>query len=190
MKYIKTTIESYNLYITENKTDKISKDERLYCSNFSPNHPLYEITYNPLKTNYNILTSNNDYKILFKTNSNTEYKLDLIKIKSESKWEDLIHYSISFSLSNSNSDNYHELTMLKELYELFDRIMYILLDFINDKKIIFVIGNPFDKRKNILYMDFIESFRKHKNIEIIKDQLSFFGSEFDDSNWAYFIKIN
>ncbi len=192
MKYIKTTIESYNKYFETYNTDKISKNERLYCSPFSSNHPLYEVEYHPKETEIKLYKNNDDFKFLFLTDSKNEYKLDLIKIGSESKWNNLQHYSVSFTLSDRNTSNYHELTMLKELYELFDRIMFLLIYFINNinKNVIFVIGNPFDKRKNLLYMDFIESFKKYNNITIYKDKSSFFGSELDNSNWTYYIKID
>jgi hypothetical protein len=191
MKYIKTTIESYNKYLENYHTDKISKDEKLYCSPFSSNHPLYEVEYHPKNTNINLYKNNNDYKFIFETNSQNEYRLDLIEIKPESKWNNLIHYSVSFTLSDRNTSNYHELTMLKEIYELFDRIMYLLIYFVNNinKDVVFVIGNPFDKRKDLLYMDFIESFKKYDKISIYKDKSSFFGSVLDGSDWAYYIKI-
>lgn len=192
MKYIKTTIESYNKYLESYHTDKISKDERLYCSPFSHNHPLYEVEYHPKNTKINLLKNNKDYKFIFNTTSNNEYRLDLVEIKAESKWNNLLHYSVSFTLSDRTNTDYHELTMLKELYELFDRIMYLLVHFIKNvnKDVVFVIGNPFDKRKDLLYMDFIESFKKYGDIEIYKDKSTFFGSELDGSDWAYYIKLN
>jgi hypothetical protein len=70
--------------------------------------------------------------------------------------------------------------------------MFLLIYFVNNinKDVVFVIGNPSDDRKTLLYMDFIESFKKYDKIEIYKDRSSSFGTEIDSSNWAYYIKID
>ena len=70
-------------------------------------------------------------------------------------------------------------------------MMYLLIYFIDnvENDAVFVIGKPFDKKRDLLYIDFIESFKKHKNISIDKDKTIYFGNKDDDSDWAYFIKL-
>jgi hypothetical protein len=187
MKYIKTTFEAYQQYVKEHGTDRIKKGVKLICSKFSDEHPLYEIIYNPLETPIEFkdvsINKYKSYQYIFKCNSGNEYKLDLIQLTPQNYWLNFIHYSVSFTLVNRDDELYDEPTKLGELYEIFKRIMFLLDDF-NSKfeNIIYVIGNPVDKRKKLLYKDFINSFGKCE----IKEGISTY---FNKEDVTYYIKL-
>ena len=91
MKYLHTKREHYKLFLEDNKTDRLSKF--LKVTTLSKNYlKLYEaskgnfikeeIFNKPIGTEYSLsdIDNYNNRKILFKSNSNTEYKLDILSI--------------------------------------------------------------------------------------------------------------
>lgn len=87
--------------------------------------------FNGTKTDYVINKNNNDYLILFKSNSNINYRIDLIK-----DINNIDLYHIGFSLLTRDTNNYDKLTNLNESKEVFSKVIYIL------KNVDTTIGSP------------------------------------------------
>jgi len=125
----------------------------------------YEIVnhiYNKEYSNYD----GHGYQIFFKTNSNNEYRIDLVpiinhnkNIKSEFVW------SISFTLKiyDIQSIEYEKLTELYEEKEVLIRIGDILNRLDIDRN--FVIGKTIDPRKLDLYKNVLLYVFKDYNVE-------------------------
>lgn len=102
-----------------------------------------------IETRYDIKKNGNDYLITFSSNSNNEYRLDLIKDKED---DDIYH--IAFSLKYSNKQDYEKLTDLNESKEVFAKLAYILK---NVQKILYIkeycIGATGDIKKDRIYQN-------------------------------------
>jgi hypothetical protein len=189
MKYIKTTYEAYQQYLEKHKTDRIQRGVKLITSKFSNKHKLYEITYIPKPTEFEFKTISTDiylshFVYIFECDSKNKYILELIEIKPENFWYDSKHFSVSFSLLDREDKFYDEPTNLGELYEVFQRLLFLLEDFNGkNENVVYVIGNPLDKRKELLYLDFIHSF--NKNYIIKTAESSYFKGKGD----SYYIKL-
>jgi hypothetical protein len=121
-----------------------------------------EEIFSGLETNYKLDELNNDcYIIKFISNSNTEYRFDLLKEPN------LNIYHLGFSLYDNNLnkiEEYESLTDKNEALEVFNRLIWILKD-INPKLNIeeYCIGATGDIRKDKIYqymMRFVSSWEK------------------------------
>ena len=92
-------------------------------NNFEPINEVFEGT----ETNYTIQKKGNDYLLLFKTKSNTGYRIDLIQDK-----EDIKLYHIGFSLSKNDHTNYDDLTKLDEQTEVIPILVGLLESIFNN----------------------------------------------------------
>ena len=189
MKYLQLFVSNQTLsdYIKNHNNTKLDKFISLYTYNgfqkimFESFDKIYQNTeykmYNYIyKKEFSNYGNGEGYQIFFKTDSNNEYKIDLIPIKNYNNIikSDFV-WNIAFTLSNRNvqSDSYEELTNLHEEKEVLLRVGDIL-DKINIPKY-FAIGNTIDPRKINLY--------KHILMYVFKDykvDLSYCECMFDD----------
>lgn len=166
MIYYQTTLHTYNQFIRKYKTNRLSKNEKLE----DPTSGVVKfLNLQRIKEIFNYKINNLDYReekfkhpeyegeenitYFFKSKSNTEYRLDFViliekeeNIKDE-RLKDKKFISVSFSLSNSNYENYDKQTNLDEIYDLMSRIRYIIE--LNESRIkedyLFMFGKPSDK---------------------------------------------
>ena len=169
MKYLYTTSEHYKKFLESNKSNRIHKNLKIWTTGSKNNLlKINEIFENPIDTKYSVETHpNNVLKITFNTNSNTNYRLDLLFIE---EFDKLINH-ISFTLNNSifdiipNSDEddkinieYHNPTGKNEMIEILNRIHFILRDLVSKKIIInnFCIGCSEIIEKDKIYEYFLK----------------------------------
>jgi hypothetical protein len=178
-KYLPVTNKTYINYVNHNRTDRVSKFLKIYTfEKFNETFvlesfdKLYKNTKFEIKakvfdkklTNYK---SNIGYQILFKTDSENEYRIDLIPIKNFNIYikSDFV-WSISFTLNRYGVGHvyYEELTGLNEEKEVLIRIG----DILNKIDIIkyFVIGNTILEKKIRIYKQFLLLVFPDYNIEM------------------------
>jgi hypothetical protein len=144
MIYYKTTLFTYNEFIKENNTNRLSKSEKLDNSigvvNFMNINKVNEIfdskldklEYNEEKYKHSKYTNEENIIYYFKSKSNIEYRLDLVILMEENsslkdvRLHDKKFISVSFSVANSNDENYDTPTNLNELYDVMSRIRYLI----------------------------------------------------------------
>ena len=112
--------EKYGTYYLDkkNKYSIHSNSKSTILNNFVPLNEMFD----GIKTKYTLENKDNKYEIFFITDSNTEYRFDLFKELNTKI------YHLSFSLKDSNKDNYEYLTHLNESLEVFGKLSYILQD--------------------------------------------------------------
>ena len=170
MKYLLTKNEHYKLFKRKYGTDRISKNLKLYTNSksgiFEKFGLINEIFEKPIQTEYTIQTENSEkydecwYKVLFKSESSTEYRLDIWPTFEKNKG--LVNH-ISFSLSDRNfiddgAEKYEKLTGKNEMIEILNRLNYVIQDLISKKKIVnyFCIGLTELENKNDIYEYFLK----------------------------------
>lgn len=190
MKYLETTYEQYQNFITFEKSERLSKNLKIFAKDLSKINifsktKINEIFDSEIKTKYNIHKDNyNNLSIYFKTNSNTEYRLDLIKYNEEDKG---IVYHIGFSLWNVEINDYDVLTEKHEMIEILNRIKYIINDIIINNLLernYFCIGaDVLLKKKNDIYQYFLK-------IVLGKNKFKKLQTKLYDSNWGLYFELN
>jgi len=168
-KYI-LTHKQYISLTEKYKTNKLDKNTTIdIYSKFNENHyigkKINELFDNELITEYVIdrriskaFKNKYDYIFIFKTNSGTEYRLDLL-YHEDNKVSYTNMYSILFSTSENDpyeveEEQYEEKTNKREMIELMNRLRYIInewLKIMNFKTITFVIGKSSIEKKNEIY---------------------------------------
>ena len=173
MKYIYTKTEHYKMFCEKNKTNRLSKSVKILPESDKMN--LFKITsgykvneeiFNEsIKTKYDIEElKQNFFKIIFKTNSDIEYRLDIHVIdevngivnhiaftENDSKFDTIPNSSIDF---DEYEKNYNKPTKHHEMIELMNRIHFILKDIIDKNYInnnLFCIGGTEIESKNNIY---------------------------------------
>lgn len=168
----KTSLYTYNEFIKENKTNRLSKNEKLEqpgagVVNFLNIEKIDEIFDSKIdKLEYKEKATdrlNGNITYFFKSKSNTEYRLDLVVLleKNEDLKDKRLHnkkfISVSFSLSSSNYENYDDQTNLNELYDVMSRIRYLiqLNEYKTNLNYVFMFGKPAENKIN-MYKYFIK----------------------------------
>ena len=170
---------TYKNYINIHKTDRLDKFIKIYTFEKTKESIILE-SFDKIyiDTSYKIKTKSFDkkytnykyhlgFQIWFKTDSNNEYRIDLIPIKNfnEKISSDFV-WSMSFTLSkyDINDINYEELTGLMEEREVLLRIG----DILNSVKIpkYFVIGNTILEKKIKIYKHILLFVFLDYNIEM------------------------
>jgi hypothetical protein len=173
MKYIYTKTEHYKMFCEKNKTNRLSKSVKILPESDKMN--LFKITsgykvneeiFNEsIETKYDIEElKENFFKIIFKTNSDIEYRLDIHVIdevngivnhiaftENDSKFDTIPNSSIDF---DEYEKNYNKPTKHHEMIELMNRIHFILKDIIDKNYInnnLFCIGGTEIESKNNIY---------------------------------------
>jgi hypothetical protein len=174
--------ETYKKYYESYNSYKIDNNSYIQCTKFEKMFKLNEIFDRKLETEYTIhkqinnITGFEDIYYLFKTKSNTEYRLDLIPIE-----DNTIIYpkfiSVSFSLSKNNPIDstpidYDKLTDKNEMMELMSRILYLMDIFEKDYgNNIFMIGYSDNNKKMNIYEYLIRIVFKDYRLEKIKTDI-------------------
>ena len=173
MKYLYTKTEHYKIFLSENKSNRLSKSIKILPESdkinlfkisigLNINEDIYE---KPINTDYELVKINDNFiKILFSSKSNTGYRLD-IHIISE-KNSNVNH--ISFTQNDIKYDNipnkqsefdqyeidYNRPTGKNEMIEIMNRIHYILSDLLLNNSLsnnLFCIGGSELIEKNNIY---------------------------------------
>lgn len=168
----KTSLYTYNEFVKENKTNRLSKNEKLEqpgagVVNFLNIEKIDEIFDSKIdKLEYKEKATdrlNGNITYFFKSKSNTEYRLDLVVLleKNEDLKDKRLHnkkfISVSFSLSSSNYENYDDQKNLNELYDVMSRIRYLiqLNEYKTNLNYVFMFGKPAENKIN-MYKYFIK----------------------------------
>lgn len=201
MKYILTTIETYNDFLKENKTDKLSKYYKLYVPIIHNNIELNEI----FDSNFNLIEgkdfliekyfSKNKFTnyIYYFDIDNISYRLDFVFFKNniKEKNKDLhnkIFISISFGLKESKKETYDIPTNLDKQYKILNYIIFLIKHFkmkINEDIHVFMFGDSKDDRKIDIYQYIL--YKCFKDYKIIKDITTAFSNT---NNGYYLLKNN
>lgn len=170
--------KSYIDYVSKNKTDRLDKFLKIYTykefrkSVFESFDKLYQntqyvISGHTFKKEYSNYINTNGYQIFFKTDSNIEYRIDLIPVTNYNKnINSKFVWNISFTTSNKpvQDINYEELTGLNETKEVLLR-MGDILNKINIPKY-FIIGDTLLQKKINIYKNFLILVFPNYNIEM------------------------
>lgn len=168
-KRIAVRIEDYKIYIEKNGTNKLDHKNEIYgVGSFPPkfyrDKYINEEIFEGVPCNYEVLEKNNE-KILIKftTNTNTEYRLDIVKELNNNIW----HIAFSeFKNSISDIDNYELLTDKKEAIEVFSKLVWILKDL--NMNVEYCIGATGNQSKDRIYeymMRFVSNWEKRDTDE-------------------------
>ena len=177
MKYLYSKSEHYTKFIESNKTNRVHKNLKIWTSGSKGN--LFKISFGlniseeiyekPIDTDYSIIDMNDNFKkVIFKSKSNTEYRIDIHIIK---EFDKLINH-ISFTKNDDIYDiipknetdfkkydiDYNKPTGKNEMIELLNRLHFILKDLVS-KNIInnnFCIGGTELIEKNNIYEFFLK----------------------------------
>lgn len=198
MKYLYSKSEHYIKFLESNSTNRIYKNLKIWTTG-SKNDLLgiNEIFESPLVTEYTSSNHpNNGLKIVFKTNSETEYRLDLLFIE---EFNEVINH-ISFTLNKSTFDiipgNIHDYDIMnseydkptgkKEMIEILNRIHFILKDLVSKNKInnSFCIGSTEIIEKNNIYEYFLKVVVGNDGFEKKKTTV------YPNIGWGLYFKIN
>lgn len=166
MIYYKATLYTYNEFLKENKTNRISKNEKIDIGSGAPNFlkiqkideifdsKLDKLEFKEVKYGHEKYQEEENLVYYFKSKSDIEYRLDLVILieKNEDLKDSRLHdkkfISVSFSLANSNNLNYDTPTNFNELYDVMSRIRYLIE--LNEYKIkenyVFMFGKPSDDK--------------------------------------------
>ena len=195
MIYLLVSNNTYKDYILDHQTERLDKfikiytierfNESLILESFDKTYPdtPYKLKPKTFDKKYTNFEPSIGYQIWFKTNSDNEYRIDLIPIKNfNEKIPSPFVWNISFTLSkyDINDINYEELTGLMEEKEVLLRVADIL-DNIKIPKF-FVIGDTLLNKKNKIYkhiiffvfsnykieMSYCEGFLNNKGLYIWK----------------------
>jgi hypothetical protein len=180
VEHIPTTNKTYINYINNhNNTDRLSKFLKIYTfEKFKESAILesfdklykdtkYEIKSKIFDKKFTNYESNVGYQIWFKSNSENEYRIDLIPIKNYNiNIKSDFVWSISFTLSkyDINDFYYEEMTNLREEKEILIRIGDIINKIDIDKN--FIIGNTILEKKIRVYKSILVLVFPDYNIEM------------------------
>jgi len=201
MIYYKTTLYTYNEFLKENNTNRLSKIEKIKYdtgvvkylniekTNEIFNKEIENLKYETQKYPHPIYIGEENITYLFNSEKNNRYRLDLVILKennsdmSDPRLHDKKFISISFSNGyDATESDYDKETNLNELYDLMSRIRFIIK--LNEIKIkdnyVFMFGKP-TEHKIKMYEYFIKMcFPDYK---LIKD----YTSGFQTSNVGYYL---
>lgn len=178
----------------ENKTNRLSKFEKISSGDPLPHDiqlpKLNEIFDSSIdKLEYEVESIKNmthpdelDYVYFFESKSGNKYRLDLVIIKEDNsclkdtRLHDKVFISVSFSVSDASDQNYDDETNLNEVYDLLNRIKYLInihrRTKIDEEKYVFMFGQPERDEKLKTYTYFIKiCFPDYK---LIKDRTTGF----------------
>lgn len=178
MKYLYSKYEHYKVFLEKNKSNRLSKGlkiistgDKLNLFKISLNHNYSvseEIFNSPIETQYSIIKINPNFrKIIFKSSSNTEYRIDIHIILENGSIVNHISFSendekYDYVPDNENDFNkyvidYDKPTGKHEMIEILSRIYFIISDLVNTKIIsnYFCIGGTELEEKNNIYEYFL-----------------------------------
>lgn len=200
MIYYKTTIFTYNEFIKENKTPRLSKMEKIKYTtgvvkylNIKKINEIFDkeidsLEYDIETYKHPIYENEENITYFFNSEKGNRYRLDLVILKEDNsnlkdvRLHDKKFISVSFSKSDALEDDYDKETKLYELYDVMSRIRFLikLNEFKLNKNYIFMFGRPNENKIN-MYEYFIKMcFPDYK---LIKD----YTSGFPNTNVGYYL---
>jgi hypothetical protein len=200
MIYYKTTLSTYNEFVKENKTNRLSKTEKIKYDTgvvkylkIKKINEIFDKEINSLEYNIEIYKhpvyeNEENITYFFNSEKNNKYRLDLVILNEDNinLKDDRLHdkkfISVSFSKFDATEDNYDKETNLYELYDVMSRIRFLvrLNEYKLENNYIFMFGRPSENKIN-MYEYFIKTcFPDYK---LIKD----FTSGFKWTNIGYYL---
>jgi hypothetical protein len=154
MNYIYVKYENYNDFVSQYKTNRLSKNLKM-MTNSKGGKLIKEIFTSPIETEYKIEKLIPNLLISFYSSSKFKYRLDIFRVIEEEKSKNFINH-IAFSAYNNDpndEEGYEELIGRNEMREILNRLHFILKDLIKDKTInnSFCIGGTKLEEKNRIY---------------------------------------
>ena len=199
MKYFKTSLKTYDLFVSKNNTDKLSKNLKLHTTitpRFLNLNELFDKKLNLIenkdffieKYKHTLYDNEYNYVYTFKI-KNVNYRLDFVVLKEPNiKNEELKNknfISVSFSLKNVKDVDYDTPTKLDNQYDVLNYVIWIVNYFKNkNKNYIFMFGDPKDDRKFNIYEYII--LKCFENYKIVKD----YTSNFNNTNVGFYLIQN
>jgi hypothetical protein len=196
LKYLKTSLRTYNLFVSENNTDKLSKNLKLHTTVLSKFLKIDEV----FDKNINLIENKdffiekykheiyNEYNYIYTFQiKDVDYRLDFIILKEiktiDKKLKNKKFVSVSFSLKNISDVDYDTPTELNNQYDVLNYIIWLVNHFKDkiNENYIFMFGDPKDDRKFNIYEYII--LKCFKDYEIIKD----YTSGFDNTDVGYYL---
>ena len=205
MEYLYTKYKHYQLFLEINKSNRLSKNLKIIPTE-SKISSLIKKTHNyqslneeifdkPIDTDYEIFNVEDNFKkVIFKTNSNTEYRLDLFTIEENNLLINHISFTVNDDVYDTlptndvdfgkYEDEYEKLTKKNEIYEILNRIRFILKGLVDTKVINnnFCIGGAKLESKNIIYEYFLKIVVGDKGFEKILTNIY-------PTGWGLYFKI-
>jgi len=154
MNYLYVKYDHYVNYVNEHNNDRLCKNLKVYTT--SKRGIINEIFNEPLYTDYKIEKNLSNYFLIsFETKAGYKYRLDIFKIIESDKYDNFINH-IAFSDYNNNpsdENKYEELLHRNEMYEIINRIHFIIKNLIDNNTIdnYFCIGGAKLLAKNNIY---------------------------------------
>lgn len=149
MNYIHLNFKHYSDFIESNKSDRLCKNLKL----FTKSKRLLEVFDGDIETEYEIITNNKrESLITFKSISGEKYRIDIYKVFENIGTVNHISFS-TFDKDLDDSD-YEEPTNKNEVYDVLNRIKFILNDMIKCVELEsrkFCIGGTKFTSKNLIY---------------------------------------
>jgi hypothetical protein len=191
MIYYKTTIFTYSEFLKENKTNRLSKTEKIkYDSgvvkylNVEKINEIFDkeldsLDYEVSVYKHPVYEDEENITYFFNTKKDNRYRLDLVILKEDNldlkdkRLHNKKFISVSFSKFDATESDYDEETNLFELYDVMSRIRFLIK--LNEYKLennyVFMFGKPSENKLN-MYEYFIKMcFPDYK---LIKDYTSGF----------------
>lgn len=177
MRYLYTKSDHYKKFIRESGSNRISKGLKILPESdkmnlfkisldYKINEELFET---PIETKYSVIKINDKfYKIIFHSNSGTQYRLDIHEIKEkigavnhlsfteeDSKFDRIPSNKEEYEIMNND---YNRSTNKHEMIEIMRRMNFILKDLIGKNIILnsFCIGGTELQEKNNIYEYFLK----------------------------------
>jgi len=191
MMYYKTTPSTYNNFLKENKTNRLSKTEKIKYDTGVVNY----LKIGKINEIFDKKIDNLEYEIdvykhplyrgeenityFFNSQRGNKYRLDLVILREDNinlkdrRLHNKKFISISFSKFNATEDDYDSETNLHELYDVMSRIRFLinLNEYKSESEYVFMFGKPNENKIN-MYEYFIKiCFPDYK---LIKDYTSGF----------------
>lgn len=151
--------EHYTSYINDNNNPYLDRKEKYRIYSKSKEFVLNgfkkvnEEVFDGIKTEYDVEKNGDNYLILFKSKSESDYKLELHKEPNTKI------YHISFTLFDRNQINYEDPSDKGEAIEVYSRLLWILKDVKIDHDE-YCIGATGDKRKDSIYLYLMKDTKK------------------------------
>jgi hypothetical protein len=204
MNYLYTRSDHYKLFFERNRSDRLSKKLKISPQEskirdlltISLDYINEEIFDSPVNTDYQVEDNPGSKKIVFESSSKTEYRLDIFIIKENDKG---IVNHLSFTENDKmydvipNNDiefqeyenSYHRLTNKKEVYEVLNRIRFILNDLVNKNNIsnYFCIGGSKLEKKNVIYEYFLKVVVGENGFDKLSSDV------YTDTGWGLYFSI-
>lgn len=194
----KVSFRTYQDFIKENHTDKLSPYERIYSGDSLPNginlpilNEIFDSKVDKLDYREDSYDGNyqKNWTYYFDSKNGNHYRLDMVvliednDILKDARLHNKIFISISFSLADANLENYDDETSFDEIYDLMSRIKY-LIDIHKNKitdNYVFMFGQPERDEKIDLYKYFIKIC--FPDYRLIKDRTT----HFSKTNIGYYL---